>query len=97
VGVGVGEGVACATGVATIQSEKLSADANARADAMTGTLRERSPHLLGENNFFMRCSCPTIVGRTGLFEYVAFYISFSPSGQRESNPHGQLGRLELYH
>ena len=25
------------------------------------------------------------------------YHLFSPSGQRESNPHGQLGRLELYH
>jgi hypothetical protein len=24
-------------------------------------------------------------------------LAFAPSGRRESNPHDQLGRLELYH
>ena len=29
--------------------------------------------------------------------FCCFFDWQEPSGQRESNPHGQLGRLELYH
>ena len=33
----------------------------------------------------------------GVAEFFEIYREAAKSGQRESNPHGQLGRLELYH
>jgi hypothetical protein len=39
--------------------------------------------------------CPTLQAKS--FSSAHFTYEKTNSGQRESNPHGQLGRLELYH
>jgi hypothetical protein len=102
VGVGVGEwgvgdgDVAWATGVAAAQNVRATPRANSEPETKVAKPAGRKCLLLPEENvFFISCflAVKSVWGRLP----GSGYIKFFPSGQRESNPHGQLGRLELYH